>query len=80
MGNIIKNMQITNFKIFENRIVYSTNINFEELKNSFNLYFRLSGMNIKNNAQIFFITQNKYNVSNYKIIDNNDTCYYLKNR
>jgi len=80
MGNIIKKMQITNFKIFENRIVYSTNINFEELKNSFNLYFRLSGINIKNNTQIFFITENKYNVSNYKIIDNNDTCYYLKNR
>ena len=69
-----------NFKIFENRIVYSTNIDFEELKNSFNLYFRLSGINIKNNAQIFFITENKYNVSNYKIIDNNGTCYYLKNR
>lgn len=80
MGNIIKDMQITNFKIFENRIVYSTNVNFEELKNSFNLYFRLSGINIKNNAQIFFITENKYNVSNYKIIDNYNTCYYLKNR
>ena len=80
MGNIIKDMQIAKFKIFENRIVYSTNINFEELKNSFNLYFRLSGINIKNNAQIFFITENKYNVSNYKIIDNNGTCYYLKNR
>ena len=80
MGNIIKDIQITNFKIFENRIVYSTNVNFEELKNSFNLYFRLSGINIKNNAQIFFITENKYNVSNYKIIDNYNTCYYLKNR
>jgi len=78
VGNIIKNIQITNFKIFENRIVHLTNINFEELKNSFNLYLRLSGMNIKNNAQIFFITENKYNVSNYKIIDNYDTCYYLK--
>ena len=80
MGNIIKDIQITNFKIFENRIIYSTNVNFEELKNSFNLYFRLSGTNIKNNAQIFFITENKYNVSNYKIIDNYNTCYYLKNR
>ena len=79
-GNIIKNIQITNFKIFENRIIYSTNIRFEELKNPFNLYLRLSGINIKNNAQIFFITENKYNVSNYKIIDNYDTCYYLKNR
>ena len=80
MGNIIKNMQITNFKIFENRIIYSTNIHFEELKNSFNLYFRLSGINIKNSDQIFFITENKYNISNYKIMDNYDTCYYLKNR
>ena len=80
MGNIIKNMQITNFKIFENRIIYSTNIHFEELKNSFNLYFRLSGINIKNSDQIFFNTENKYNISNYKIMDNYDTCYYLKNR
>ena len=80
MGNIIKDMKITNFKIFENRIVYLTNINFEELKNLFNLYFRLSGINIKNNKQIFFITENKYNVSNYKIIDNYEKCYYLKNR
>jgi hypothetical protein len=78
MGNIIKDMQITNFKIFENRIVYSTNIDFEELKNSFNLYFRLSGINIKNDEQIFFITENKYNVSNYSIIDNYEKCYYLK--
>ena len=80
MGNIIKDMQITKFKIFENRIVYSTNIDFEELKNSFNLYFRLSGINIKNDEEIFFITENKYNVSNYTIIDNYEKCYYLKNR
>ena len=77
-GNIIKKIEVTKFKIYKDKIIYPVNIDFEDLKNSFKIYFRLAHIEIENDSEVFFILKNKYEINRDQILDNFEKCYYIK--
>ena len=73
-----KSFEFTKFKIYKNKIIYPINIDFKELKNAFNIYFKFSKIEFDDNSEVFFVLRNMYEINKYKILDNFENCYYVK--
>ena len=77
-GKTFRRIKITNYEFYQNKIIYPLNINFKELQNLFSIIFKFSNINIKKDSELIFIAKNKYIISNYKILDKYEKCYYIK--
>ena len=69
----IKSLNITNSKIL-------LDISFNKIDIDNKLFFEIKNLDKNENIKLKFLLnlENKYNLSNYKIIDKNSNCYYIQ--
>ena len=64
-----------------NEVKTSLDISINELNKTNKLFFKIQNLNNENkNIELSFLLKlkNKYNLKDYKIIEKNSNCYYIK--